>query len=111
MQTKISFCPIPFGCITAQKVKHTLLLIILIVLPGILSAQTTEAFYIGNIEAKTGQMVSGNLIVEQGIDQGTFIPVSIIKGTKPGPVLTLSAGIHGTEYVPVITLQKRNNFV
>lgn len=69
-------------------------------------AQDSEIFKIGTIEAKSGEKVSGKLIIEEGIDEGTFIPVSIIKGINPGPVLTLNAGLHGTEYVPVITLQK-----
>ena len=69
-------------------------------------AQNNDSFTVGNLKAEPGKKVSGKLIVKDGIDKGTFIPISIINGVKPGPVLTLSAGVHGTEYVPVISLQK-----
>jgi len=70
------------------------------------SAQDQEFFSIRSIQAKPGEKVSGKLIIEEGIDKGTFVPFSIINGSKAGPVLTLNAGLHGTEYVPVIVLQK-----
>ena len=69
-------------------------------------AQENKQFAIGDLIAVPGQKVTGKLIVEKGSDAGSFIPISIIYGEKPGPVLTLNAGIHGTEYVPVIALQK-----
>ena len=72
----------------------------------ILNGQDQQTFSIGAVEAKSGEKVSGSLIVEDGADKGTFIPFTIIKGTNSGPVLTLVAGIHGTEYVPVIALQQ-----
>ncbi|WP_054721657.1 succinylglutamate desuccinylase/aspartoacylase domain-containing protein [Marinifilum fragile] len=71
-------------------------------------AQKNETFSIGTIEAKSGEKVSASLVVEKGIDEGTFIPRTIINGASPGPVLTLFAGVHGTEYVPIITLQLLN---
>ena len=72
----------------------------------IVTSQTINSFSIGSIEAKQGEKVEGRLIIENGIDEGTFIPITMINGAKPGPVLTLVAGIHGTEYVPIITAQK-----
>lgn len=74
-----------------------------------LIAQDNQTFSIGSIEAKSGEKVSGSLIIEKGINQETFIPITIINGAKSGPVLTLVAGIHGTEYVPIITLQQLIN--
>ena len=71
-----------------------------------IQAQETEQFAFGDLIAVPGQKVTGKLIVEKGSDAGSYIPISIICGEKPGPVLTLNAGIHGTEYVPVIALQK-----
>jgi predicted deacylase len=44
---------------------------------------------------------------DQTIDLGfTKIPISVIKGSKPGPVLALTAGIHGYEYPPILALQR-----
>ena len=72
----------------------------------IIYAQTPKKIKVGTIVADPGNKVSGILDVPKGVDQGTIIPVTIINGSKPGPVLTLIAGMHGTEYVPVITLQR-----
>jgi hypothetical protein len=44
--------------------------------------------------------------VPAGRDAGTIIPVSMLRGDRPGPVLALIAGNHGYEYPPVLALQK-----
>lgn len=36
----------------------------------------------------------------------TELPVTIIHGTDPGPVLTLTAGIHGDEFPSILALQR-----
>lgn len=36
----------------------------------------------------------------------SYLPVTIIKGEKKGPVFTVVAGIHGYEYPPVIAVQQ-----
>jgi len=36
----------------------------------------------------------------------TFMPISIIKGKKEGPVFTIVAGVHGFEYPPIIGIQE-----
>jgi predicted deacylase len=44
---------------------------------------------------------------DQTIDLGfTTIPITVFKGSKPGPVLALTAGIHGYEYPPILALQR-----
>lgn len=44
---------------------------------------------------------------DQTIDLGfTTIPMTVIEGSKPGPVLALTAGIHGYEYPPILALQR-----
>jgi predicted deacylase len=44
---------------------------------------------------------------DQTIDLGfTKIPITVIKGSEPGPVLALTAGIHGYEYPPILALQR-----
>jgi predicted deacylase len=44
--------------------------------------------------------------VPAGTDAGAIIPVSVLRGDRPGPVLALIAGNHGYEYPPVLALQK-----
>jgi len=77
----------------------------------VVCAQKGEVFTIGTIQAYPGEIVSGKLEVEDGLDTGSYIPVSILYGVNPGPVLTLNAGMHGTEYVPVIALQEIRNTI
>ena len=86
-----------------------LLIICSLLVKSNLIAQSNKKFVVGTIEAEAGEKTSGKLLVEKGTDKGTFIPITIINGSKSGPVLTLIAGIHGTEYVPIITLQNLIN--
>ena len=86
--------------------KKIIIILFALLFTGPLFSQKDEVFKVGTISAKRGEKVSGKLIVEEGIDKGSFIPITIVQGKKPGPVLNLNAGIHGTEYVPVIALQR-----
>lgn len=36
----------------------------------------------------------------------TVIPVTIFHGARPGPVLGITAGVHGLEYAPILAAQK-----
>jgi len=72
-------------------------------------AKRTEAsgnFVIGTITAAPGTRASGFLEVAKGTDAGTRIPVTVIRGIKPGPVLALIAGTHGYEYSPILAMQR-----
>jgi predicted deacylase len=71
------------------------------------------SFTIGSITAAPGTLASGLLVVHGRLasasstgDAGTVIPVSIAHGTSDGPVLALVAGTHGSEYVPIVALQR-----
>jgi len=44
--------------------------------------------------------------VPAGVDSGYDIPVVVISGAKPGPVLALVAGAHGTEYASAVALTR-----
>jgi predicted deacylase len=70
------------------------------------SAFAGGAFSVGDLEAEPGQAVSGYLDIPAGDDGATRIPVSLVAGSGPGPVLALIAGIHGYEY-PAITALSR----
>jgi len=61
---------------------------------------------VGSIVSMPSRTVTGFMDVPAGVDEGTRIPVAIIQGTKPGPVLALVAGSHGTEYASIIALEK-----
>jgi predicted deacylase len=69
-----------------------------------LKAQTR--FSVGTASAAPGQKANGYIEVPVGVDAGTNIPVVVVNGAKPGPVLALVTGAHGTEYVSIIALEK-----
>jgi predicted deacylase len=69
------------------------------------AAERTE-LRVGGVAASPGQSVSGYLVVPDGVDPGTRIPVTVVHGARPGPVLALVAGTHGYEYPPVLALQR-----
>ena len=70
------------------------------------SAQQRTNFTVGPVTAKTGEKISGLIQVPAANDESTMIPISILHGTRPGPVLALIAGNHGYEYAPIIALQR-----
>ncbi|MEK7381195.1 MAG: hypothetical protein AAB075_09320, partial [Gemmatimonadota bacterium] len=64
------------------------LLLTLVVLGCPLTAQQGP-LTIGGITAAPGTRASGLLEVPAGVDRGTTIPVTIIRGAEPGPTLAL----------------------
>lgn len=65
-----------------------------------------SSFTVGTATAAAGQKANGFLEVPAGVDAATSIPVVVVRGSKPGPVLALVSGAHGTEYASVIALEK-----
>jgi uncharacterized protein len=63
-------------------------------------------FTIGTASAGPGQKSTGVLSVPAGVDAGLNIPVAVVHGARPGPVLALVAGAHGTEYASIIAIEK-----
>jgi uncharacterized protein len=89
---------------------HRLLLALGVTLLIPLTSGTVVAqpsFTIGPVTAAAGTTASGTLDVPaRAGDAGTTIPISIVHGARPGPVLALTAGVHGQEYTPVLALQR-----
>lgn len=67
------------------------------------------SFSVGTATAAAGQKADGYLQVPAGVDAATNIPVVVVNGAKPGPVLALVTGAHGTEYVSIIAVEKLIN--
>lgn len=65
-----------------------------------------SSFTVGTATAAPGQKANGYIEVPAGVDAGTNIPVVVVNGAKPGPVLALVTGAHGTEYVSIIAVEK-----
>jgi predicted deacylase len=64
------------------------------------------AFTVGTASANAGQKVHGAIEVPAGVDAALTIPVVVANGAKPGPVLALVSGAHGTEYASIIALER-----
>jgi len=73
---------------------------------GQTAAQVPTAFTVGTATAARGQKALGTIEVPAGTDAALSIPVAVFHGAKPGPVLAIVAGAHGTEYTSIIALEK-----
>src|SRR2546427_488333 len=69
-------------------------------------AQQPGTLRIGSAAARPGEKGSGFIDVPAGVDSGTRMPLTIVRGKDPGPTLALIAGTHGDEVAPVIALQR-----
>jgi uncharacterized protein len=69
-------------------------------------AANAATLTVGTASAPPGQKATGYLEVTAGSDPGTNIPVVVVNGAKPGPILALVSGAHGTEYASIIALEK-----
>src|SRR5438045_3499265 len=63
-------------------------------------------FTVGSATATIGQKAVGVIPVPAGSDLGANVPVVVIHGSRPGPVLAIAAGAHGTEYASIIAVEQ-----
>jgi predicted deacylase len=79
-----------------------------VALAAALAAPPAKAppFTVGTAAAAPGQKAFGAIEVPAGVDAGTRIDVAVVRGRKPGPVLALVSGAHGTEYASIVAVAK-----
>ncbi|MEJ7809969.1 MAG: succinylglutamate desuccinylase/aspartoacylase family protein [Gemmatimonadaceae bacterium] len=70
------------------------------------AADTRPTFTVGSATAARGQTAYGAISVPAGSDSGMTMPVAVIHGARPGPVIAFVAGSHGTEYASVVALTR-----
>jgi predicted deacylase len=70
------------------------------------AGQDTGTFTVGSAAAARGHMATGTLDVPAGSDGGLSIPVAVVHGARPGPVLAIVSGAHGTEYASIIAVER-----
>ena len=80
----------------------TVLLAMLIACPG---PEQDAAFRVGTAAAARGQAARGAIEVPAGVDAALSIPVAVVNGARPGPVLAIVSGAHGTEYASIIAVE------
>jgi uncharacterized protein len=68
-------------------------------------AQRTT-FTVGTATAAQGRRAMGFLEVPAGVDPGLRIPVVVLHGAWPGPVLAIVSGSHGTEYASILAVER-----
>jgi predicted deacylase len=71
-----------------------------------LPVQAAAPITIAGHRIEAGSRADFDIPVAAGVDPAAVIPVSVFHGARPGPVLMISAGVHGAEYVPVLAVQK-----
>lgn len=86
-------------------------LLALALLTGPLAAQQPEGderpvITVGTATARRGERAVGVIAVPAGVDAALDIPVAVFHGLRPGPVLALVAGAHGTEYASIIAMER-----
>jgi predicted deacylase len=75
-----------------------------LLLAGTASSAVAQTFTVGSARADRGEKATGYLEVAPGSDAGTTIPVAVVQGARPGPVLAVTAGSHGTEYASILAV-------
>src|SRR5882762_515022 len=80
--------------------------VLTLVIVSLTAAQDRATFTVGTATAARGQKATGVIEVPAGSDAALSIPVAVFHGAKPGPVLAIVAGSHGTEYTSIIALEK-----
>src|SRR4029077_5509968 len=86
--------------------RYTRFLIAIMILAAASSSLHAQfRFTVGTASAAPGQKGTGSLEAPAGADPATNIPVAVVNGDKPGPVLALGSGAHGTEYASIIALE------
>jgi hypothetical protein len=63
------------------------------------------SFTVGTATAARGARALGSIRVPAGVDAGYDIPVAVVHGANPGPVLAVVSGAHGTEYASIVAVE------
>jgi uncharacterized protein len=66
---------------------------------------SASSYAVGDLVAQAGSQVRGNCLASLGTST-VSLPVVITHGSAPGPVLAITAGIHGGEYVPMVAARQ-----
>jgi predicted deacylase len=71
-----------------------------------LRAEAPVPFAIADEVVAPGTRADLRIIVPEGSDGATFIPVTVIHGARPGKVLAVVAGVHGFEFAPILAAER-----
>ena len=95
----------PTSAIFVRALSRVLCLTLLAAAPA--AAQSRPPFHIGGVDVPAGTRRDLDLAVPAGATDGaTRVPVTVFHGAADGPVLALTAGVHGFEFVPILATQR-----
>jgi predicted deacylase len=80
--------------------------VLLFALSGVAATQDRATFTVGTAAAARGQKAFGAIEVPAGVDAPLTIPVAVVHGARPGPVLAIVSGAHGTEYASILAVER-----
>src|SRR6266487_5494137 len=90
--------------------KHIFIVVCAVLLSGpashALQVDAHPTFTVGTVTATRGQKALGVLKVPAGSDGGYDMPVAVVHGARPGPVLAVASGAHGSEYASILAVQR-----
>jgi hypothetical protein len=79
---------------------------VLLLTGPMLAAAEREPFAIAGHAVAPGTRADLRIVVPAGNDPETFIPLTVIHGRAPGPVLAMVAGVHGFEFAPILAAEQ-----
>jgi len=88
-----------------MQIRPTLTLALFAALGGAAVAPG-QPFAVGTASAARGAKATGVMAVPAGSDAALEITVAVVNGARPGPVLALVAGAHGTEYASIVAVEE-----
>ncbi|MFN4039367.1 MAG: M14 family metallopeptidase [Erythrobacter sp.] len=83
-----------------------LIIAVLLALAPVAAWAEPAPFVVAGETITPGSRADFRIIVPEGSDRATFIPVTVIHGTKPGPVLAMVAGVHGFEFASILAAER-----
>jgi len=87
-------------------IRHATTFIFVLASTAAAQQQGETSFTVGTAAARRGSTATGVINVPAGVDSALDIPVAVIHGTRPGPVVAFVAGSHGTEYSSIVAMQR-----
>jgi predicted deacylase len=80
--------------------------LLLFAAPARAAAAEPLPFIIADQRIAPGTRADFRIAVPEGSDGATFIPLTVIHGHRPGPVLAVVAGVHGFEFASILAAER-----
>ena len=106
MKSRRSLGPSPSTPLRAGTLGPYCAFLLTVATAGALLAQDRATFTVGTATAARGRKATGAIEVPAGADPALNIPVVVAHGAKPGPVLAIVSGAHGTEYASIVAVER-----